>query len=295
MRWYYPIAAAPIYLVTLLPFPILYGISNALCFILYRILGYRVKVVRKNLTQSFPLLSDEQRLLIEKKYYLHLTDTIVESLKLFSMSSSSLMKRVKFHQVELFEEYYKSNQSCVLVLGHLGNWEWGGQAFQSTYPHLNLFGIYHPLNNQFFDWFMKRSRTRFGGGLIPMQQVIRDMVKLKSKFTVTAFIADQTPSGADSAYWLNFLNQPTPVFVGTEKLASKFNYPVIYAHLIKPKRGYYHVHFELITSAPQSTSTGEITKKHTQLLEQDIINQPEIWLWSHRRWKHQPTSQSHFI
>jgi KDO2-lipid IV(A) lauroyltransferase len=169
-------------------------------------------------------------------------------------------------------------------MGHFGNWEWSGNAFSLTCRH-QLYVIYHPLTNRYFDGLIYRMRTRFGTKLIAMRDTYKDMVRFKDEINATAFIADQTPS-PDSAYWTTFLNQDTPVFRGTEKIARKVNYPVIYSSVKRVKRGYYEIHAEVLFDDPRSTSDGEISEAHTRKLEKEIREQPEIWLWSHRRWKH---------
>jgi KDO2-lipid IV(A) lauroyltransferase len=182
------------------------------------------------------------------------------------------------------DEIIKQNKSFVILTGHMGNWEW-----LPTIWHLegkaNIVGIYHKLSSPFFEWFTKNMRERFGIQMITMENTLRGMIANKNKLTGTGFISDQTPS-RENAHWITFLNQDTPVFMGAEKLAKKFNYPVIYCHIIKPKRGYYEIKIDIITMEPQNTPDFYITETFNKLLEADIINQPEIWLWSHRRWKH---------
>lgn len=286
MKWYYPIIALPIYLLCSLPLWALYGVSTGLYWILYYAIGYRKKVVRQNLRNSFPEKSEVEILLIERAYYKHMVDVIVETLKLATLSKNQLKKRVRFTNIELITQLEKEKQSYVFVLGHQGNWEWCGPAFAS-YGIGTLYGIYHPLSNSFFNWLMIKIRTRHGMKLVPMNQVMRGMAKLKEEFAGMAFIADQTPA-PETAFWTTFLNQETPVFVGTEKLAKRFNFPVIYASNTKVKRGYYHIEFKLLSANPSATTNGWITEQHTRFLEQDIRANPANWLWSHRRWKHKP-------
>lgn len=284
MKWYYPIIALPIYLLFSLPLWALYGLSTFLFWILYYLIGYRKKVVRENLKKSFPQKHQTELLLIEKQYYKHMVDVIIETLKLTTISKRQLMQRVSFKNLELIEQLKKENRSYVFVLGHQGNWEWCGPAF-ALHQVSTLYGIYHPLSNRFFDWLMVNIRTRHGMKLVPMSQVMRSMNKLKVEFAGLAFIADQTPL-PETAYWTNFLHQDTPVFVGTEKLAKRFNFPVIYASNQKVKRGYYQIEFKLLSNNPAQTNEGWITTEHTKMLETDINQNPSYWLWSHRRWKH---------
>ena len=174
-------------------------------------------------------------------------------------------------------------------MGHLGNWELCG-AYFSQLPLHPLYVIYHPLNNKHFDRLFYRMRTRLGVRLYPMKSAFRGMVKDRRKLTATAFIADQTPSPSN-AHWMTFLNQDTPVFKGTETIARKLDYPVIYLSVIRERRGFYKINSELLTGHPGELSENELTELHTRRLEKDIIAYPETWLWSHRRWKHKRPDQ----
>lgn len=169
-------------------------------------------------------------------------------------------------------------------MGHLGSWELGGGYF-SQLPLHQLYVIYHPLANKYYDRLFYRMRTRLGTKLYPMKGTFRGMIKNRKEVTATAFIADQTPSPGN-AHWMTFMNQDTAVFKGTETIARKLDYPVIYMSVIRENRGQYKLHSELLAEHPQELSENELTELHTRRLEQDIINYPETWLWSHRRWKH---------
>ena len=158
-------------------------------------------------------------------------------------------------------------------------------AFSNLREIPRVYGIYHPLENRHFDRLMKRMRTRLGSGVYPMKQAYSGMLKNRNEVTATGFIADQTPR-PENAHWMTFLNQETAIFRGTEVIAKKFDYPVIYVAVIREKRGLYDIRLELLTEHPKSLAEGELTEMHTRRLEQDIIKHPEIWLWSHRRWKH---------
>lgn len=176
-------------------------------------------------------------------------------------------------------------QSVLLVLGHKGNWEWAGNAFSLSCPH-QLFVIYHPLGNQYFDNLMYKMRTRFGTRLIAMNDTFKEMVKNKQELTATAFIADQTPQ-PQNAHWMQFLNQDTPVFLGAEKIATKMQRLVLFVSVQKTKRGYYKIKIdEDDILNPNDFKEGGLTEAHTMKLEDDIRQQPETWLWTHRRWKH---------
>lgn len=275
-----------LYLISLLPFPVFYLFSDFIYFLLYRVVGYRKKVVFENLKNSFPEKSYNELKKIEKDFYRYLCDLFLETIKTLTISRSEAIKRCKFNAKTtlLFNELANKNQSCIIVMGHYGNWEWAGNSF-SLQCKQQLYVIYHPLSNKYFNKLMYDLRTRFGTKLYAMKDTMREMIRNKNEVNATAFIADQTPS-PDSAYWTTFMNQDTPVFWGTEKIAQKLNYPIVYITIKKIKRGYYEVDSELLINEPKNTSLGEISELHTRKLESDIITQPSIWLWSHRRWKH---------
>lgn len=274
------------YGISLLPFPLFYLLSDFFYILLYYVVGFRKKIVRQNLKNSFPEKSDQERLQIEKKFYRFLCDLILEMFKLLTISKEELMKRCPFDEasVLLFKKLNDEKKSCIVVLGHHGNWEWVGCSY-SIMNEQQLYAIYHPLTNKYFDQFMYGFRTRFGTKLYAMNDTIREMLKNKNEINVTAFIADQAPS-PKMAHWTSFLDQDTPVFYGPEKMAKKMNLPVVFVSVRRVKRGYYIASTELLVEDPQSLKDGEITERHVRKLEQDIRNQPETWLWSHRRWKH---------
>lgn len=282
----YYISVPFVYLLSLLPFPVLYKVSDGFYFFLYYILGYRRKVVTQNLRNSFPEKSEAEINRLCKDYFHYLCDLFLESFKTLTISRETMLKRctISPEAKDIFDRYNEEGKSVILVMGHYGNWEWAGNTFSLTCKQ-KLFVIYHPFRNKYFDKLMYRMRSRFGTGLIAMNETFKDMVKNRSMISVTAFIADQTPQ-PDNAYWTTFLHQDTPVFRGTEKIAKKMDYPTVYVTIKKIKRGYYNILAEVLTENSKNTGEGEISELHTAKLEKDIIATPEIWLWSHRRWKH---------
>ena len=279
-----------IYLISLLPFPILYLISDFFYFFLFYIIRYRKKIVVQNLKNSFPEKSEEEIELICKKFYSHLCDLALETFKTLTISKNAMIEHCRINEkaVHLLNKLNQQKKSVILVLGHLGNWEWAGNSFSIQCRHpLNV--IYHPLQNTYYNNLVIQLRTRFGTRLIEMKNTFREMMANKSIISATAFIADQTPP-PENAYWIKFLNQDTPVFLGTEKIAQKLNYPVVYINVKKKKRGYYEIDTELLCDNPAATAHGEITAMHIRKLEKEIISAPEFWLWSHRRWKHKRKS-----
>lgn len=272
-----------IYLVAHLPFWGLYKLSDGLYYLL-KLSGYRKQVVLKNLRNSFPYKSETEIKIITKAYYRYLCDLILETLKTLNMSEQESRDRCTFHQTEWLKRFHQEGKSFIIVMGHYGNWEWAGPSFTLNTQH-QLVVIYRPLSNIYFEKMMCRMRTRFGTKITPVNLTLRDMVANRKQMTATAFIADQTAT-KKNAYWTTFLNQDTAVFTGTEKLAIKFNYPVVYMNVQRPKRGYYEVFPELLVANPTETVENEISERFMNRLETEILIDPTIWLWSHRRWKH---------
>ncbi len=273
-----------IYLLSVLPFWIMYRISDFMYFILYYIIRYRREVVYKNLRKSFPEKSDEDLIKLSKKFYAYLCDLTLEALKKLTMTEAQTLKHIKFKDTTVLDKLYAENKSIILLMGHYGNWEWAGSAFtlQSKYQ---LYVIYQPLSNKHFENLMVKTRTMFGTKLIKVNATLRDMIALKNTMTATAFIADQTPP-PESAYWTSFLNQETPVFTGAEKIGKKLDFPIVFINIDRIRRGYYEITAELLVEHPKETAENEISELFIQRLEQEIHRKPEIWLWSHKRWKH---------
>jgi Kdo2-lipid IVA lauroyltransferase/acyltransferase len=272
-----------IFLIASLPFGLLYLVSDGLYFLL-KLSGYRRKVVLRNLRNSFPKKSEQEIQKICNQYYSYLCDLTLETLKTLRMNEAQTQARVKFVKPPIMDEFELEKQSFIIVMGHYGNWEWAGPSFTLN-TNFQLVVIYRPLANPYFERMLTGMRTRFGTQITPVKNTLRDMVSNRGKLTATAFVADQTATRKD-AYWMKFLNQDTAVFTGPEKLAKKFNYPVVYMNVQRPRRGYYTVTPELLFRKPTETAVGEITEVFTRRIEKDIVADPTIWLWSHKRWKH---------
>lgn len=271
--------------ISLLPFPVLYGLSDFLFFIFYYALGYRKKIVLGNIQRAFPELSHKEHIRISKKFYRHFCDLILESVKTFTISEKEVSKRVTCKNPEAIDKYYNSNQSVIVAGGHYNNWEIFAVAVDQLIKHKAI-GIYKPLSNSYFDKKMRETRSKYGLYMISTKIVKQVFEEEKNHLTATIFAIDQSPSNPRSAHWMTFLNQDTAVLFGTEKYAKEYNYPVIYGRINKEKRGYYSFEFFDVADQPTLTAYGEITEKITHLLEQDIRHLPQYWLWSHRRWKH---------
>lgn len=283
----YYIALPFIYLLSLLPFPLLYLFSDFVFMLLYHVIGYRKDVVLNNLRNSFPNKTERELLAIRKEFFRYLCDLFIESFKTLTISPAAMLRHCSFDPAakQLFNSLAEKKQSIIMVMGHYGNWEWGGNTFALECMQ-QLYVIYHPLGNEKFDGLMYRMRTRFGNKLIPMKNTFKEMLANKqARVNATAFIADQTPR-PDNAYWTTFLNQDTPVFWGTEVISKKLDLPIVYVTIKRQKRGYYRLFAELLVAEPSKTATGEISELYTRRLEKDILGDPTIWLWSHKRWKH---------
>ena len=281
------ILSAIIYLLSLLPFWALYILSDILCFILYHIVKYRRKIVEENIANSFPDKSQKERKGLERKFYPFLGDLIVENIKMRTMSASQSKKRLKLLNPEIPLGYLANNQSVILVSSHYANWEWGIHSLSIMTDKPSLI-IYKPLSDKTFGEIYNKMRSRFGATMVPMKQTLRKIIEYKNRVHTSVFLADQTPSRSETNYFIPFLNQETLVFKGIERIAVKTNYPVIYCHIDRVKRGYYNARFTTLIEEPANYAKNEITKIHTQFLERIIQEKPELWLWSHKRWKHKP-------
>lgn len=281
-----------IYLISILPFWILYRISDLLFILIFHVIGYRKKVVLKNLTNSFPEKLEGEIHQTAKQFYRFFCDWLIEMIKSITISKKESIKRCYFTDTSILDKYHQEKKKLIFVMGHCGNFELGGpaMAFNTNYQ---LYVVFKPLSNKYFDRLIEQKRTRFGSKVTPMKSVFKTMLHLRNsnELSATTFIADQTPS-PKNAYWTTFLNQETPIFWGTETIAKKLNYPIIYISIRQPKRGHYLMTPELLCENPASTTKGEISEMHTRRLEQDIIKQPSIWLWSHRRWKHKKSESN---
>ncbi len=271
--------------ISLLPFPLLYILSDGLYVLFYYMLGYRKKVVLQNIRNSFPDKTEKEHIEICKKFYKHFCDLVVESLKTFTISEKEVLKRVICINPEVIDKYFDQNRSVIIAGGHYNNWEIFAVAVDALIKHKTV-GIYKPLSNKYFDDKMRSTRGKYGLEMISTKDVKTFFDKHINVLTATIFGTDQSPSNPNNAYWMKFLNQDTGVLFGAEKFAKEYNYPVIYGRLNKLKRGHYSLDFTDVTDTPKETAHGEITEKITLLLEKDIQAIPQYWLWTHRRWKH---------
>lgn len=267
-----------------LPYWILYGISDGLFFLLYTVLGYRKKVVLQNIVNSFPNKTREEHLEITRKFYAHLCDLIVESIKVFSITQEEVNKRMITLNPEFINRFYDQGTSVILAGGHYNNWELFAVAIDDAIKHKAV-ALYKPFTSAYFDEKMRASRGKYGLKMVSTKAT-KEAFEGSSDLCAVIFGIDQSPNNHRKAYWSDFLNQDTGMMFGVEKYAKEYNLPVISARLNKIKRGHYSLEFVHVIENPRDTAYGEITLLTNTLLEQDIIAQPEFWLWSHKRWKH---------
>ena len=269
---------------SLLPYPLLYLLSNIIFLIMYRVIGYRKKVVFTNLRNSFPYKTNQELKKIMSDFYRHLCDIIMESVKGFTISEKQLRKRLIIKNPEFSNYFADKGQSIIFVGGHYNNWEICAQAF-AMYSNHKCIGIYKPLSNAFINNKIYTSRSKYGMHLISMKQTKKSFEDGDEPKAIV-FGSDQNPANPKKAHWVQFLNQDTGVLFGVERYAKEYDWPVVFVSISKVKRGHYEVEYSLITDSPTEQPHGKITEDFTKRLEQDIINQPQYWLWSHKRWKH---------
>lgn len=275
------------FFISFLPLAVLYKFSALLSWLFYHIFHYRRKIVRTNLENSFPEKTVDELRFIEKRFYRNLTDVMVEVIKLKTISKAQLKRRCFYtpESIELLNQYHQQGRSIMIVMGHMGNWEWAGASYPLWNRH-QIITAYHPLRNKAYDKYILKMRQRTGNIIVPMKRTPMEMIKRRHETIATALIADQRP-GIDNAFRVSFLNQDTLIYKGTEILSQKFNTPLFWGCVKRAKRGYYHIDLQHITDDPGSyKEEGALTALHASYLERDINEQPESWLWSHRRWKH---------
>lgn len=276
-----------LYLLSLLPFWFLYMLSDAVFIVLFYVLHYRRNVIEKNLKNAFPEKTLSERKSIERKFYHYLSDLLVESIKITTISEKQLRKHFPVQNPELLEEYFAEGQSVIGAVGHYGNWEMAALSLGLSTKKKKLI-VYKPIRNKQIEEAVNRTRRKFGAQLVPMKETMRTLVSLKNEPTITVLVSDQTPVLAETQYFVDFLNQPTAVFLGVEKMAKLTNSAVIFCDISVIKRGYYSCTFVPLIKDPKLSPGHEITDTHVRYLEKIIRKKPEYWLWSHKRWKFKP-------
>jgi KDO2-lipid IV(A) lauroyltransferase len=273
-----------VYPLSKLPLSILYLFSSFFAFLLIYIFPYRKKVILKNIENSFPNLTAREHQNIANKFYRHFADLLVEGIKNLTISKEELTKRLIVKNPELMQQLFDQGKNVILVSGHYNNWEWLISSQNFLFPH-QAFGIGMPMTSKFWDQKVNNQRQRFGMKVVHAKNYKTAFESYKEKPFAILNLSDQAPPDAEKSYWTTFLNQPTPVLFGTEFMANEYDFSVVFFIVRKRKRGYYELELKLITDNPIELNYGEITEFHTKLLEKEIIQHPEFWLWSHKRWK----------
>ncbi len=267
-------------------FKTIYFLSDILFFVIYHIVGYRKKVVVENLRKAFPEKNENERRKITRRYYHHLADLILETVKMRTMTQNDYEKRMELHNMELFEAYYNQGKSVVILAMHYNNWEWGNYLGSKT-KHRGI-AVYKPLHDKVFDKYLNKNRGRMGADLIQTSQVLRTIKEANNKkeLLLVWLAADQTPP-VFHKMWMTFLNREAMFYPGPATIPKRFNQPVVFQKIIKKSRGRYASYFETLIESPAQKTESEILKLYIEKMEKTIREQPEYYLWSHKRWKHQ--------
>jgi Kdo2-lipid IVA lauroyltransferase/acyltransferase len=273
-----------LYPISRLPLFVSYALADLLYIIFIFFWPYRKTVIETNLKNSFPEKSAAEIKKIRNQFYRHLADLFVEGIRNFGISAKELKSRVSLENPELMRQLLDKKRNILLVGGHYGNWEWVITS-QALLFEQHAIGLGKPLTNSYFDTKINALRGRFGMDIVHAKNYKDFISKPYEKGFAMLTLSDQAPGDSLRSYWMNFLNQQTPVLYGAEQMAHEYDLSVVFFSLKKVKRGHYSMHLELICESPKGFSYGAITEKHTRLLENQITEQPEFWLWSHKRWK----------
>ncbi|WP_294634283.1 lysophospholipid acyltransferase family protein [uncultured Bacteroides sp.] len=283
----YWLTYAGMWFVALLPFRALYILSDGLCFLMRHVVHYRRKVVRRNLSNSFPEKSQDELRRIERKFYHYICDYMVEEVKMMRMSFEDLSRRMEYGNTEEYLAMIEKHGGIVILIPHYADFEWLTGMGAIMNPGDIPVQVYKPLRNKYLDEMFKLIRSRHGGYNVPKHSTAREVIRLRrdGKRVAIGLITDQSPNLSEAHYWTTFLNQDTVFMDGGERIAKMMDYPVFYCELEKKGRGYCKAYFDLLTENPKQTADGEITELFARRLEQTIRREPAYWFWSHKRWK----------
>lgn len=275
-----------LWVVSLLPFRLLYALSDVMYIFLYRIFGYRKQTVMANLELAFPEKSHLERKRIARKFYHHLCDMILEAIKSMSIRMSDMKERFKFTNIELIHDLEKRNKSIAMMCAHYGSWEW--IFILQAYTSHKTFAIYKRLNNKYFDAMVRKIRARYDSYLITTKEAVKVLTQNKEKglLTINGFVADQSPKKRKAFHWNTFMGIEVPMYTGAEMLSKRLDLTVVFFSVKRVKRGFYETTFQTLTETPKDFDDYEITDQFTKLVEKQIYEAPEYYLWTHKRWKH---------
>lgn len=286
----YPI----LWIVSRFPMWLLYFSSDCLFILIYHIIGYRKKTVKENLRLVFPEKSSEEINHISRKFYHHLCDMVLETVKSISISEEELLKRFKPTNIEVVHAIEKKKNDVALMLAHYGSWEW--IFILQRYVDYKGYAIYKRLANKYFDKMVKKIRAKYNTELITTKEAISKIrsAKLNKELTLNGFVSDQNPKHHKALHWKEFMGIKVPIHTGAEITAKKYDMAVIFVKVKKVKRGFYEATFEVITENPKEYENYEITDKFLTLVEEQIYEAPEYYLWTHKRWKHRDNVPDNF-
>ncbi|MGC4040110.1 MAG: lysophospholipid acyltransferase family protein [Flavobacterium sp.] len=275
-----------IWLISILPFRLLYLFSDFIYLLVYNVIGYRKKVVRNNIAMALPYLSEKERLAIEKKFYSHMCDMFLEMVKTMSISQKEMEKHFAFTNLEIYLDMEKKGKSIALLCAHYASYEW--LVSMNNYITFEGFGIYKKINNKYFDRLVKKIRSKFKATLINTKESIPIIEKnhREKHLGVYGFASDQSPQASRAYHWAPFMGIETPVHTGAEMLAKRFDMNVIFLRVKKLKRGYYQATFEEMFDNPKEIPDYQISDEFLRRVEKQIYEAPEYYLWTHKRWKH---------
>ena len=282
----YSISFPFLWIISKLPFRLFYWFSDCIYILVYYIIGYRKKIVRNNILIALPHVSEEKRLVIEKKFYHHMCDMFLEMIKTMSISSEEMKERFKITNIELLKEYEQKNKSIILLAAHYASWEWLLSINEST--SFKCYGVYKKVNNKYFDAKVRAIRSKFKSVLVTTDNTIA-LINDNEKngiMSLYGLASDQSPQVHKTFHWQQFMGITVPVHTGAEMLAKRYDLEVVFAKVKKVKRGYYEATFVPIANNPKSIPDYEITDAYLEEVEQQILEAPEFYFWTHKRWKH---------
>jgi lauroyl/myristoyl acyltransferase len=282
----YSISFPFLWIISKLPFRLFYWFSDCIYILVYYIIGYRKKIVRNNILIALPHISEEKRLVIEKKFFHHMCDMFLEMIKTMSISSEEMKERFKITNIELLKEYEQKNKSIILLAAHYASWEWLLSINEST--SFKCYGVYKKVNNKYFDAKVRAIRSKFKSVLVTTDNTIA-LINDNEKngiMSLYGLASDQSPQVHKTFHWQQFMGITVPVHTGAEMLAKRYDLEVVFAKVKKVKRGYYEATFVPIANNPKSIPDYEITDAYLKEVEQQILEAPEFYFWTHKRWKH---------
>ena len=283
----YLIAYPFLWLISILPFPIFYLFSDFVYFLIYYVVVYRKKVVRENLVLALPHLSDKELLVIEKKFYQHMCDMFLEMIKTMTISHEEMSKRFKLMNIEVVKEYENRGKSIILFASHYASFEW--LLTLNSQTKFKGVGVYKKIANPYFDKLVRKIRSEYGTDLAETRHAIPMMAKNAKQTEIMyayGLVSDQSPKLDKAVYWNKFLGIEVPIHTGAEMLAKRYDLDSIFIKVKKVKRGYYEATFVPVCDNPREAAEHEITDTYTKMVEQQIIEAPEYYLWTHKRFKH---------